>query len=801
MGSIFNKVFAAAIFLSFNISYETNAQQVEGGYGSSYSVYQGDPITFYISSSTKSNTLTIYQITDIAHYVTAYTNVQFRVQTTSLHSDSTYWYGCGWDSTFGITIPLNWSPGVYRAEFRTYYDSTTNMSDSVSGILFIVKPKILASTSSNLLLIATNTWQAYNDYGGKSLYNNISTNHQRSFKVSFSRPANRPLGSLGSADFYKYERKFINWTTLNNIPLEYASMYDLDRDPNFLFDTGNNNRYKVLFIVGHNEYWSIAERQQCEQFIRNGGKVIILSGNTCWWQVRFENNGSTMVCYKDSAADRNANPTIPDSLITVNWWKSPVNNPENSFTGVNFKDGGYVNSGNKLPKSQGFGDYTAFNTHYWLFNGTGLREGDEFGYKNAIVGYEADGTPTGWDAKGLGVPINTDQSKTPVNFRIFGFSPTVNYDTTVGFGHATMGMYYAQNTNKGAVFNAATTDWADGLLTDANAGITPDTIVEKITMNVYQKFTENRFPPEILSWSPYQKYFVYRNADPVYLSIRDTVIAPGDTIQLSFTAENPFPALQTSLNYFWKVDGTVVSSGSNYTFTNKESSINKKQFTVTGYAKNDKDTASISWHIYDYPVVIYTVPLDSIPKGAYYEQRFRAYHQFADTTTFTLGSNYPQWLSIQEDSGFVRGTAPGIDTSYQVAVIAKSKNGYADTLNYTLKVAGVSGIDEEKLTPLKFELSQNYPNPFNPTTNIGFSVPSGRDLAQSGRIPSASGGVFVSLKVYDVLGREVATLVNEEKPAGNYIVKFDGSNLASGIYFYRLTAGNYTMVKKMVLIR
>ncbi len=85
-----------------------------------------------------------------------------------------------------------------------------------------------------------------------------------------------------------------------------------------------------------------------------------------------------------------------------------------------------------------------------------------------------------------------------------------------------------------------------------------------------------------------------------------------------------------------------------------------------------------------------------------------------------------------------------------------------------------------------FSLNQNYPNPFNPFTNIGFWIP---DFG------------FVTLKVYDVLGREVAMLVNEEKPAGSYKVKFDGSNLSSGIYFYRLTAGNYTMVKKMVLMR
>jgi len=85
-----------------------------------------------------------------------------------------------------------------------------------------------------------------------------------------------------------------------------------------------------------------------------------------------------------------------------------------------------------------------------------------------------------------------------------------------------------------------------------------------------------------------------------------------------------------------------------------------------------------------------------------------------------------------------------------------------------------------------YVLNQNYPNPFNPTTNIEFRI------AEFG---------FVSLKVYDILGREVATLVHEEKPTGNYKVEFNGSGLVSGVYFYKLNAEDYTAVKKMILLK
>ncbi len=88
--------------------------------------------------------------------------------------------------------------------------------------------------------------------------------------------------------------------------------------------------------------------------------------------------------------------------------------------------------------------------------------------------------------------------------------------------------------------------------------------------------------------------------------------------------------------------------------------------------------------------------------------------------------------------------------------------------------------------PAKFSLNQNYPNPFNPATNLQFTI---ADLR------------FVELKVYDMLGREVATLVNEEKAPGLYSVKWDASNIPSGTYIYRLRAGNFVETKKMILMK
>ncbi len=114
-------------------------------------------------------------------------------------------------------------------------------------------------------------------------------------------------------------------------------------------------------------------------------------------------------------------------------------------------------------------------------------------------------------------------------------------------------------------------------------------------------------------------------------------------------------------------------------------------------------------------------------------------------------------------------------------------NGYGPNGGYLQKYAIITGVPRETSgIPKNFGLSQNYPNPFNPTTRIEY------------RVPSIS---YVVLTVYDVLGREVAVLVNEEKSAGNYSVVFNANNLPSGIYFYRLQAGNFTETKKMILVK
>lgn len=130
------------------------------------------------------------------------------------------------------------------------------------------------------------------------------------------------------------------------------------------------------------------------------------------------------------------------------------------------------------------------------------------------------------------------------------------------------------------------------------------------------------------------------------------------------------------------------------------------------------------------------------------------------------------YLKLQIENNF-ESSYSLTDAIHDDATLAK--NGYKN-INFN------DGID--KIT--SYDLSQNFPNPFNPTTTINYQLP------QNG---------FVTLKIYDILGKEVATLVNEQKSTGRYSVNFDASNLSSGVYIYQIHINDYVSSKKLLLLK
>ncbi len=127
-------------------------------------------------------------------------------------------------------------------------------------------------------------------------------------------------------------------------------------------------------------------------------------------------------------------------------------------------------------------------------------------------------------------------------------------------------------------------------------------------------------------------------------------------------------------------------------------------------------------------------------------------------------------------------------SGYKIKITSVNDTSLTSLSNNTFTINKITGVKENKNIAKEFKLNQNFPNPFNPTTKIKYSIPVG-----------VQSTVSVQLKVYDILGNEVAVLVNKQTEPGNYEVEFNASKLASGIYFYQLRADNYSQVRKMII--
>jgi len=219
------------------------------------------------------------------------------------------------------------------------------------------------------------------------------------------------------------------------------------------------------------------------------------------WQARFEDDGNTMICYKDRCQEDPVFAADPRRATTL-WSSQVVGRPENYLTGLSFTRGGYIRMGNAVPR--GSGGFMVWRSGHWAFEGTGLRYGDLFGARSAIAAYEVDGCE--WTlSRQDGLPVPTGRDGTPENLTILATAPArlwshrelpsryrplapgdleaislaVFGDTVpehirrLSHNHAVMGSY----TRGGTVFSAGTTDWSYGL--DGH-----DPTVERITRNV-----------------------------------------------------------------------------------------------------------------------------------------------------------------------------------------------------------------------------------------------------------------------------------------------------------------------------
>lgn len=439
--------------------------------------------------------------------------------------------GCDWPATIEFDIPHDWDSGFYEVLFVADPADETLAAPA----FFVLRSTPGPARPKALLVLSTNTYNAYNDWGGDNLYTGgIKVSFKRPTAVGFLRrpdgelfraataagtydpdlarqheylAANRVSGWCAAAGWFNWEHPFVVWAEENGIELDYAVNSDLETVPDLL------DGVNLIVSVGHDEYWSWGMRDTVEDFVARGGNVAFFSGNVACWQIRFDDQAESFTSYKYDAPLRDpVFGTDEGHLLTGKWSDRTIGRPENAMTGVSFTRGGYARVGLGVPR--GSGGYDVCRPDHWVFAETGLRYGDLLGATNVVVGYEADGCEFTIGDDGLPKPTGADG--TPETFTILATSPARLWSNKpgssdfpaaaalpdgelgdleyvvdrligdqespaahrLGHGHAVMGVYQ----QGGTVFTTGCTDWAYGLRGR-------DPLVEQITLNVMSRLS------------------------------------------------------------------------------------------------------------------------------------------------------------------------------------------------------------------------------------------------------------------------------------------------------------------------
>ncbi len=300
--------------------------------------------------------------------------------------------GAGWATSYEHDVPSDWKSGLYVARLRAGPRAEPDLFD----IPFIVREDEPGSTTSIISLRPDCTITAYNAWGGASLY--ASAYGPREPIVSWARPID-PTSPAGQ--WYPH---LIDWFDQAGYGVEYASDVDLHLDPGLL------DPYRLLVLFGHHEYWSRSMRDAVDAFIGNGGAVFVMAGNSCYWQVRFEDGDNAIRCHKQPTSDPLFDSTDAEerALVTTLWAGPPVLDPPDRTLGLGWRNAGwstlltnfcheYIYGGITAcyKYADRYGYYRVLQPEHPLFAGLGLQGGDLFGIKHATV--DVGGTSvSGW---------------------------------------------------------------------------------------------------------------------------------------------------------------------------------------------------------------------------------------------------------------------------------------------------------------------------------------------------------------------------------------------------------------------
>jgi hypothetical protein len=351
--------------------------------------------------------------------------------------------GAGWPAGIEDIATEGWRSGYYTLDFIDEADGNRDQN-----VAFIVVTN-RARSGDILLVLSTNTWQAYNEFGGYSLYASDFLGSAAQ-AVSFDRPT--------PPDFFEYEYflgRFLErlagehgWT------VDYATNFDIHRDPAF------TETYPLLISGCHNEYWSLAEFQAVHRRIFELGKnTIFMGANTAYWQARYADvnqggdpasRGRQLVCFKSTDDPASWRGEGAEQVTTL--FREDGRFPETMLTGVAYQS--WFSQDSERPAVF---PYFAADTDLPFFAGTGYREGDPVG---DLIGYEWDNRdPEGngkrlWNAATSRIPAID-----PASIRVLFHGKVTDVDGKPGLAEAV----YFRSPAGAQVFSSGSIRWAWGL--------------------------------------------------------------------------------------------------------------------------------------------------------------------------------------------------------------------------------------------------------------------------------------------------------------------------------------------------
>ena len=443
------------------------------GFATDISVNRGSTVSFKVNTNATNYRFDIYRLGFYngagARKVASITPSAAlpQQQPACLNQGTTGLIDCGnWATSASWAVPATATSGIY---FAKVIRADTG---GASHIVFIVRDD--ASTSPLLFQTSDTTWQAYNAYGGNSLYTGAPVG--RAYKVSYNRPFNTRAVDNGQDWLFNAEYPMVRWLEGNGYHVSYTTGVDSDRRGDLI------RNHRVFLSVGHDEYWSGTQRANVTAARNAGVHLAFLSGNEVFWKTRWEASidGSntphrTLVSYKET----HANAKIDPSTSWTGTWRDPRfsppsdgGRPENELTGTLFMVNDGATTSIAVPGTLG-------RMRFWRNTSVAtLADTSTATLPSGTLGYE-------WD-------VDADNASRPAGLVRLS-TTTVNnapmlqdYGSTYAPGTATHAMTLYKHASGALVFGAGTVQWAWGLdATHDRAGTPADVRMQQAMVNLY----------------------------------------------------------------------------------------------------------------------------------------------------------------------------------------------------------------------------------------------------------------------------------------------------------------------------